>query len=348
MMPRPMVVATLRWNTNTAAKLKNAAITTAWWGFNTRVDTIVAMAFAASWNPFMKSNASATSTSTITTARLIWTGSIVGRVLRMLQHDAFDDIRDVLAAVGNQLEQFVNRAQLDQLLDVGLLAEQPRHGGAHHPVGIGLQAVDFLAGLEDRLRVAQVREQANRRLHALARHLADLRQLLRLRAGAPDVVEHDRLGGVLDQIQDVVHVGDELVDLIAVNGCNERFVQERDGLVRDLVGGVLGGVDALGVDRGSLKVGEELHERAAALDDLRGVGIEQVEESPFARHQSAEHGGVSAQFRGRSGYFARSPGTSGVGFCARKRPGRARPGMMVETKGIEPSTFALRTRRSPS
>ena len=36
---------------------------TAWCGFSTRVETTVAMEFAASWNPFMKSNASATSTS---------------------------------------------------------------------------------------------------------------------------------------------------------------------------------------------------------------------------------------------------------------------------------------------
>jgi hypothetical protein len=43
--------------------LKNAAQTTAWYGFRTRVDTIVAMEFAASWKPFMKSKSSARTTS---------------------------------------------------------------------------------------------------------------------------------------------------------------------------------------------------------------------------------------------------------------------------------------------
>ena len=40
-------------------KLKVAAHSTAQWGFRTPVDTTVAIELAASWNPFMKSNASA-------------------------------------------------------------------------------------------------------------------------------------------------------------------------------------------------------------------------------------------------------------------------------------------------
>ena len=47
-MPLPTVVATFRWNTNNATKLNVAASSTAWWGFRTRVDTTVAIEFAAS------------------------------------------------------------------------------------------------------------------------------------------------------------------------------------------------------------------------------------------------------------------------------------------------------------
>ncbi len=46
----------------TAAKLKHAAQTTAAIGLSTRVPTIVAMEFAESWNPLMKSNMKATMT----------------------------------------------------------------------------------------------------------------------------------------------------------------------------------------------------------------------------------------------------------------------------------------------
>ncbi len=64
MIPLPTVLATDRWNTPQARTLKNAAQSTACQGLRTPVETTVAMEFAASWKPFMKSNASAISTST--------------------------------------------------------------------------------------------------------------------------------------------------------------------------------------------------------------------------------------------------------------------------------------------
>ena len=62
-MPRPIVVATAVPNPNAAMKLKNAAQTTAFPGESTRVETTVAIEFAASWKPLMKSNTRATPTS---------------------------------------------------------------------------------------------------------------------------------------------------------------------------------------------------------------------------------------------------------------------------------------------
>ena len=71
MMPLPTVLATCSPKNRNAMKLKNAAHTTAYCGRSTRVDTIVAIEFAASWKPFMKSNASASSTSTTSTSKLM-------------------------------------------------------------------------------------------------------------------------------------------------------------------------------------------------------------------------------------------------------------------------------------
>src|SRR5688572_5976673 len=51
--PDPTVLATAVPNVNAAMKLKNAAQTTARPGVSTRVDTTVAIEFAASWNPLM-------------------------------------------------------------------------------------------------------------------------------------------------------------------------------------------------------------------------------------------------------------------------------------------------------
>ncbi len=54
-----------------ATKLKNAAHTTAWYGRSTPVETIVAIALAASWKPFMKSNIRASATSSARVANVI-------------------------------------------------------------------------------------------------------------------------------------------------------------------------------------------------------------------------------------------------------------------------------------
>ncbi len=59
-IPLPMVLATWVPRTKAATKLKNAAQRTAFWGESTRVDTTVAMEFAASWKPFRKSKTRAT------------------------------------------------------------------------------------------------------------------------------------------------------------------------------------------------------------------------------------------------------------------------------------------------
>src|SRR6185312_12534101 len=60
-MPDPTVAATLS-EMNAPAKLRTADIATANRGDIARVDTEVAIAFAVSWNPFVKSNASAVTT----------------------------------------------------------------------------------------------------------------------------------------------------------------------------------------------------------------------------------------------------------------------------------------------
>src|SRR5688572_31154792 len=61
-IPLPMVFATAVPPKNAAMKLKNAAHATACSGVSTRVATTVAIEFAESWKPLMKSNMNATAT----------------------------------------------------------------------------------------------------------------------------------------------------------------------------------------------------------------------------------------------------------------------------------------------
>ena len=72
MMPLPTVFATAV-VTNAPARFAIAAIRTASRGESARVETEVATAFAVSWKPFVKSNASATTI--VTTRSVTATGS---------------------------------------------------------------------------------------------------------------------------------------------------------------------------------------------------------------------------------------------------------------------------------
>src|SRR3984893_7537476 len=70
MMPVPSVCATCKPKKRNAMKLKNAAQATAYCGFSTRVETMVAIELGASCSPLRKSKASATKTRPKRTGRL--------------------------------------------------------------------------------------------------------------------------------------------------------------------------------------------------------------------------------------------------------------------------------------
>src|SRR5262245_33589579 len=76
--PFPIVDATWRPKRKAAAKLKNAAQRTARRGVSTRVETTVAIEFAASFQPLMKSKtrASATRRTMVVRGRLLPEGSV--------------------------------------------------------------------------------------------------------------------------------------------------------------------------------------------------------------------------------------------------------------------------------
>ena len=68
-IPLPIVFATAVPITKAATKLKNAAHSTAFLGERTRVETTVAMEFAASWKPLRKSKVRATRMMTTTAVK---------------------------------------------------------------------------------------------------------------------------------------------------------------------------------------------------------------------------------------------------------------------------------------
>src|SRR6187402_3092667 len=299
-MPLPMVAATLRWKTKIATTLKKAAKMTACCGFSTPVETTVAIELAASWKPFMKSNATASTTSSATTPKEISVALIAGPApraparSRILEDDALDQIGHVLAAIGDRLEQLVDRLQLDHLAHVLLLAEEARHRRAHHPIGVGFELVDLLAGLERRLGdrvIADPGEQRDGVLDPLAAARAHVAQTQDVLVHRLHVVERHRLAGVLEQVEHVVHGVDQAVDLLPVDRRDEGLVQQAVDLGGDPVGLALGGADLAGVLVAQLRVGvvlDQADEGARALGDVGSVLVEQLEEVSLARQELAE------------------------------------------------------------
>ncbi len=119
MIPVPIVVATGTPTRKKATKLKKAAQRTAWLGVRTRVETMVEMALAASWNPLMKSKASAVRTRKRTSARSA-----------IFQDDPFHDIGDVFTIVDRLFHPFVISFHLI-IPDIGLVHEEVGHGGSY-------------------------------------------------------------------------------------------------------------------------------------------------------------------------------------------------------------------------
>jgi hypothetical protein len=138
-----------------------------------------------------------------------------------------------------------------------------------------------------------VRQQAYRRPDPFAAGQTDVGELLRLFGQAADVVEGDGLGDILGQVEDVVHGGDQTVDLLPAQGRDEGLVQELNRLVGDAVGAALDLVGRLGVAHRLLaRLTQFMYQRRqllAALHDQFGMGIEKLEKPALLRHESGEH-----------------------------------------------------------
>src|SRR3954452_12027674 len=118
-MPEPMVAATLS-EMNAPAKFRTADSRTANRGDIARVETEVAIAFAVSWKPFVKSNASAvTTTITRMTSPLLTSAAV-------LDDDALERVRHVLAGVDGLFEALEDVLPADHDHRVDPVVEQRR------------------------------------------------------------------------------------------------------------------------------------------------------------------------------------------------------------------------------
>src|SRR5882724_8373412 len=224
MIPVPMVCATLSPNTRKATKLKNAAHNTAYCGRSTRVDTIVAIELAASCNPLRKSNNSATAINPTRIGRPS-VASTARPCLYLFDDDTVDLVRPVVESIGDLLKVIVDFRADDEIHRVGIamLEEKLLQADIVEVVDPTFQLGQFLGDrgqhrdiVADRL---QQRQSAADQIGALDQQRSHFphRRLER-----PDLEQHHRLRGLLHLIDGVVHGGDQVLDVAAVERRDKR------------------------------------------------------------------------------------------------------------------------------
>src|SRR6476659_2524206 len=132
-IPPPTAFATATPPVNSAAKLNVAAQNTAASGLRTRVPTIVAMEFAESWKPLMKSKKKATAT-IATTYQTTASGVLDGDTLCRVGH--------AHAEVDRDLQRLVDLFPADHL-------DRIRRSGEQRADGVVVDRVPFLLELLD-------------------------------------------------------------------------------------------------------------------------------------------------------------------------------------------------------
>src|SRR4051812_6539648 len=118
-----------------------------------------------------------------------------------LEDDGFEHVGDVFGLVGGHLENLDEFLVLDENDGIALLFEELADGVAAEAVGFILEAIDFDEVLEDFLILFEERDTTLKRLGLTNDDFCDLecggwRSL--------DLVDHDAVGGGIDEVENVV------------------------------------------------------------------------------------------------------------------------------------------------
>src|SRR3954449_11160731 len=286
-MMLPTVLATFT-ETSDPARLNTAARANAALGVRARVDTEVAMALAASWNPLVKSNPSATK-------MRMSSPSVSTPCSGLLDGDRFDGVGDVLERVSRGLQLLGHLLQLEHHQRVDLTVEQPRHEPSVLLVGLVLEPVDLDPVVAQVLQRLQPGHGLRGQLRGAHEQLGQLVHLARQRV---EVVEHYEVTGGLEEVHDVIKAACEAIDVLAVDRRHERRVD----LTQDAVGLVVASM-FLVTELGVQAVAVVLRTRDQGLQGVRPVeqvargGCEQRVEDVLLRRQFQPHPLIPRSFR---------------------------------------------------
>src|SRR5215204_1702767 len=270
----PTVLATCVWKTRKAMKLNRAAQTTASRGVSTRVETTVAIELAASWNPLVKSNTSASATMAMTESRAR---------SGMLDDDGLDGVGHVLEGVEGLLQLLDDVLPHEHVAGrvLGVEVVQVGPGPPVQAVALVLQLVevDQVGAQRLLLEPAQVAQAVVGRPGRPVDQPGLLHHgLQRLR----HLVQDQHVGRLLDGVEHVVELAGQGVDVLAVEGGDEGRVEPGVDGVGEPVTLVLGFDQALGLHLGVDEVLDHVQEVPGGVNQVGRDLVEQVEVRLFS------------------------------------------------------------------
>src|SRR5215208_1779146 len=270
-MPWATVAATSS-EMNAPAKFRTAAKPTASLGAIARVEIEVATTFAVSWKPLVKSKASAAAT-TITRIRSPFTAPS-----GVLDHDAFENVRDALGGVDGLLQALVDVLPADDDHRVDPVVEERGHGFATDAVAVILQPVDLDGVVGDVLEAAHAGHRLGDLTAGRHKHLGQPHRLLH---GSLDLVEDEEVGGLLGEVDDIVQRGGQAVDVLSIDRGHEGLIEALDDVVGDPVALLLGDEDLPGEPALLREVADHLQEEIRRPHDVPRGLLEEIEEFAF-------------------------------------------------------------------
>src|SRR3954454_16801179 len=285
-MMLPTVLATLT-DTSEPARLNTAARANAALGVRARVDTDVAMALAASWNPLVKSNPSATK-------MRMSSPSVSTPCSGLLDGDRLDGVGDVLERVSRGLQLLGDLLQLEHHQRVDLTVEQPRHKPAVLLVGLVLEPVDLDPVVAEVLQRLEPRHRLGGQLRGMHEKLGELVHLARQHV---EVVEDDEVTRCFEEVHDVVEAARQAIDVLAVERGHERGVALAQDAVRLVVAAVLL-VAQLCVQAVAIvpRAGDQRMERVRTVEKVARRRGEQLVEDVLLRREFQPHPRIPRSF----------------------------------------------------
>src|SRR6476660_1756562 len=247
-IPPPTALATATPPVKSAAKLKKAAHPTAASGLRTRVPTIVAMEFAESWKPLLKSKTNAN-------AMMPTTYQTTDRGSGVLDGDAVHRVGDAHALVDRGFQRLVDLLPPDHLDRIRMSGEQRADGLVVEGVALFLELLDLR---REAAHLARLLDRLHRLGDEVGRATNDVRHLLRGLAHLVDVEHHHPARRAIEAVDDVVEARREEVNVLTVDRRDEALVDTDVDRVRELIGEVLDVLDLAYEVRGALRLRKQL------------------------------------------------------------------------------------------